>query len=116
MSLKFNYYNTIFGEKMTYLKTGLKKLDVLLTIFMIIVLAASLSTTIASTQNVSEQGQQNETGNNNNSTSNSTSNYGPVFPDNIKQINKPDVTPVNQREQVRANEAVKQKRLNEVVA
>lgn len=106
MSLKFNYYNSIFGEKMTYLKTGLKKLDVLLTIFMIIVLAASLSTTIASTQNTSEQGQQNETGNNNNSTANSTSNYGPVFPDNIKQINKPDVTPVNQREQVRANEAI----------
>jgi len=66
-------------------------------------LAAPLSTAIASNQN--GQGQQSETGNNSPETPSMNANQTrPSFPDNAKQYNRTDLTPVAQREQVQARE------------
>jgi hypothetical protein len=83
--------------------SNLKRISGLLLVLLIIGLVASLSTAIASNQN--GQGQQSETGNNGPETQSTNANQtGPSFPDNAKQYNRTDLTPLAQREQVQARE------------
>ncbi|MCW4004827.1 MAG: hypothetical protein NWE95_13050 [Candidatus Bathyarchaeota archaeon] len=83
--------------------SNLKRISGLLLVLLIIGLVAPLSTAIAGNQN--GQGQQSETGNNSPETPSTNANQtGPNFPDNAKQYNRTDLTPVAQREQVQARE------------